>query len=366
MTGLPGWLIDVRETIPLWLSALAHGDGPGRYRFALEAYEPYDIDSSAMACNIRNTLAGTPPEAERRTWVDYLLDLQRPEDGLVIDAGMERHTITEGAEPTAEEIANVRRWTSRNALVTVLHLGGLPRYRLAHEEAFGNPEEVVAYLEGLHWHNPWGAGSWAGAIILFQHFNRCLGDPNAEANIRAGVDWLAARQDLQTGAWSDGSETPLFSLINGIFKVWIQVLPVADLPVQYPERVIDLCLRGLREDPVLSGTPDACSIFDVALVLDTALRYCDHRRDEVAEATSECFGGFEPLLRSDGAFSYGPDGSLANHGGLALAPVKDQSDLTGTALCCCALALLTNLCGLRDELSWTPITEWSMKLQSRG
>ena len=31
---------------------------------------------------------------------------------------------------------------------------------------------------------------------------------------------------------------------------------------------------------------------------------------------------FEPLVRPDGAFSYGPDGSLRSHGGLQLAPVK--------------------------------------------
>jgi hypothetical protein len=125
---------------------------------------------------------------------------------------------------------------------------------------------------------------------------------------------------------------------------------------------VDLCLRGLREDPNLTGTPDTCSIFDVALVLDVALRFCDHRREEVAEVTARCFDCFEPMLQPDGAFSYGPTGSLANHGGLALAPVKAQADVAGTALCCNALSLLANLCGLRKELGWDPLSEWSMGL----
>ena len=198
--------------------------------------------------------------------------------------------------------------------------------------------------------------------MLFQHFNRLSGSSEAHEIIDAAVRWLTERQDPETGAWSDGSDVALNCLINGIFKIWIEVLPVADLPVQYPERVVDLCIRGLTESPALTGTPDACSIFDVALVLDVALRYCDHRRDEVAQLAAAALPSFGPMVRPDGAFSYGPQGSLRSHGGLALAPVKDQSDAAGTAIICSAIALLCNLCGLRDELGWAPLTEWRMGL----
>jgi hypothetical protein len=360
---LPAWLDAMRTTVPAWLARVRHASGPGRYRFALDAYQPYDLDSSCMAENIVGVLHGLPAAAERRAWCDYLCSLQRPEDGLLIDPGMERHIITNHAKPTEEEVFNVRRWTSRNGLVTVLELGGVPRYRLAHKECFRTRAETEAYLDGLNWKGPWGAGSWAGATVWFHHLNRLLGDESADVVVQAAVDWLLRRQDPQTGAWSDGSpDIPLHQLINGIFKVWIQAIPCAHLPVQYPERVVDLCIRGLREDPVLTGTPDACSIFDVALVLDTALRSCDHRRDEVAGLMAACLPRFEPMVRSDGAFSYSPTGSLASHGGLSLAPVKDQSDITGTAINCSAIALVCNLCGLRNELGWTPTTEARMGL----
>ena len=365
MSALPRWLSDVKTTVPAWVDQVAHSEGPGRYRFAIDAYEPYDLDSSHMLHNVVFTVGGDgrPDERQRREWVDYLCGLQRPEDGLLIDEGMERHIVTTAPQPTAEEIANVRRFTSRNGLGTAIDLGGKPRYPLRHDEAFQKPEQIVSYLENLHWDNPWGAGSWAGAVILFQHFNRLLGDARADEIIRAGVNWLAQHQDAETGAWSDGSDVSLHCLINGIFKVWIQVLPVADLPVQYPENVIDLCLRGLREDRMLTEDADACSIFDVALVLDIALHFTDHRRGEVAELAASYLPKFEPMIRPDGAFSYGPERSLSAHGGLALAPVKDQSDAAGTALHCHALALLCNLCGLRDELGWTPLTEWRMGME---
>jgi hypothetical protein len=359
---LPGWLVDIRRTLPAWLERVHHADGPGRYRFALDAFEPYDLDSSCLAQNIVGVIRGPPGAVERAAWCAYLLGLQRPEDGFLIDPGLERHIITKGATPTAEEVFNVRRWTSRNGLTTAVELGGTPRYRIAHKERFSTAAETEAYLAGLHWHNPWGAGSWAGALIWYHRVNQMLGDDSAETVIRAAVDWLVRRQDPQTGAWSDGSDVRLNVLVNGIFKVWIQAIPAAAFPVQYPEKVVDLCIRALREDPALTGTPDACSIFDVALVLDTALRFCEHRRAEVTELMAACLPRFEPLVRPDGAFSYGPDGSLANHGGVHLAPVKDQSDIAGTAITCSALSLVCNLCGLRQELGWTPTTESRMGL----
>jgi hypothetical protein len=365
MASLPDWLNQARRTVPQWIERIAHADGPGRYRFAIDAYEPYDLDSSCMIENTRLTIDGMPPAQERRAWVEYLLSLQEPTEGWLVDERMERHIVTQEPQPTAEEIFTVRRWTTRNGLITLLELGGAPRYPIAHRERLHTREETEAYLEGLDWQNPWGAGSWAGALIWYHHLNQLLGDESAEVVIRAAVDWLARRQDPNTGAWSDGSDVRLNVLVNGIFKIWIQAIPAANFPVQYPEKVIDLCLRALREDSALVNTPDACSIFDVALVLDTALHFSDHRRDEVAELAAQALPRLEPLYRDDGAFSYGPDGSLASHGGLHLAPVKMQSDAPGTAITVNAISLLCNLCGLREELGWTPTTESRMGLEAQ-
>ncbi len=366
---LPSWLQRIKETLPGWISRVSHPSGPGRYRYAVTAHEPFDIDSSCMMSSVLQTINNGEfrlSASERDAWITYLLDLQRPEDGLLVDSGMERHVISENDVPTDEEVFRVRFWTSRNALMTVEALGGTPRHPLAHQEAFERPSEIIAYMDDLHWHSPWGAGSWAGAVVLFEHWNVATSVPGAEEVMQAGIDWLVKHQNPETGAWQRGEDIALHNLINGIFKVWIQIMPIYPFPVQYPEKVIDLCIRGLREDPALRGTPDTCSIFDVALVLDTALRFTDHRKDEVASLCKEYLPLFEPMVRPDGAFSYGPNGSLANHGGLALAPVLDQSDAPGTSLLCQAISLVSNLAGLRDELGWAPVTEFRMRLHERA
>ena len=369
MSTLPGWLVRVKKTLPHWIDEVSHSDGPGRFRFAVDAYEPYDLDSSHMAHNIICCTVGgekgLPGEEECRQWVDYLQGLQRTEDGLLIDPGMERHISSEGVTPAEEKIANARLFTSRNGLCTLIELGGKPRYSLRHNLVFRGPEEIVHGLESLPWSKPWSAGSRAGAIILFQYFNRLWGDEKADEIIHAAVNWLIKNQDPKTGAWSDDSDIPLHNLINGIFKIWIQVIPITDLPVQYPERVIDLCIKGMHEDAKIKDTPNGCTIFDVALVLDIALRFTDHRRGEVAELAKAALPWLEPMVRPDGAFSFGPNHSLASHGGLNLAPVKNQSDVVGTALICNAIALLCNLCGLREELGWTPLTEWRLEINSK-
>jgi len=362
---LPAWIGNVRSTVPGWIDQVKHPSGPGRYRFAVDAYEPYDIDSSVMCENVIYTINYDLPSSEqKKQWSDYLLSLQRPEDGCLIDTGMEKHIITDHDQPTPQELAKVRFWTTRNGLGTAVRLGGKPRYPVRHEFAFTTPAEMIGFLEKLPWNNPWHAGSWAGGAVVFQHFNRLLGDQRAQTNIEAAVRWLKDKQDPNTGAWHDGSNVPLHELVNGIFKIWIQVCRISDLPVQYPERVIDLCIRARQESPALAKNPDMCSIFDWALVLDIALRYSAHRKAEVANMAYPCLNLIQPMVRPDGGFSYHPDRSLENHGGLALAPSKNQSDAPGTAMACQTLALLSNLCGLRETLGWAPITEWQMGISA--
>ncbi len=132
-SSLPAWLRSLTETLPRWIARVSHPSGPGRFRFAVDAYERYDIDSSCMLLKVLQSGAGGSwplSEPDKREWVRYLLDLQRPEDGLLIDPAIERHIIAAGDEPTDQERFRVRFWTSRNALMSVESLGGTPRYPL--------------------------------------------------------------------------------------------------------------------------------------------------------------------------------------------------------------------------------------------
>ena len=360
MKHLPDWLAGAQPSVPAWVKRLAHGDAPGRYRFAEQAFLPYDLDSSIAMYGIRRTINVPPDAHEAAAWIDYILDHQCADTGQLIDLRLETCIVPDDGDRASEgQVRAVRNMLTRNGLNAVVWMGGRPRYHLRHDQTFDGPDEMVAFMESRPWHEPWSAGSAAGAAIVFCHFNRLLGDASAEPVIQAGVDWLAAHQDPATGAWCDGSDNiALHQLVNGVFKIWIQVQPIGGLPIQHAESVIDLCLKALDESAALGREPDACSFFDVFFVLGSALQACDHRRDEVRGRAAAALADVEQFLQPDGAFSYYADGSRIEHAGLRLAPDVKQSEVIGTSLYVQAIALLCDLCGLADELGWRAKTGW--------
>jgi hypothetical protein len=370
MHSLPEWLVEVRDNLPLWLESLRHDRDVPRYRWAQEAFEPYDVVSTYAAVQVHVTVVGMPAEGERRAWIDEILAYQRPEDGRLVDPKVERHIRWRDDRSRERMVFDVRRTFTRNGLMNVESLGGRPRYPIAGEEVYERPEDLIAHIERLDWSHPWGAGAHAGAVVLNHHFNMLAhtdaygsSSPEAErcrAIVDAGVDWLAAAQRADSGTWGS-PDAPPHDQINGVFKVWAQLLGRTDLPVQFPEKLIDFSLAALTDDPRLSGTPDTCSIFDVGLVLDASLRHTDHRRDEAAEACAAALYRVRPMLRADGAFSYLPDWTV-ERGMVLLAPPRDQGDLGGTQLMAQGISMLANVAGLRAELGWTPTTEWSMEM----
>lgn len=363
MNALPGWLETLRSHLPRWLATLQDPSGVGRYRWATEAHEPYDLASSTGACAVRFTLSQPPQGEEAEAWCTYLAGLQREEDGLLVDPALERHFRHRGDRPYEEAFYQARLPISRNALFCVLAMGGRPRYPLRGGIVAESPQEMTRYIEGLHWDNPWGAGSWAGAAIACQVFNQRVHGEDAQDSARAqsmidaGIDWLLANQDPKNGAWPKDSPAEPHRLVNGIFKVWTQLLPLTSMPVQYPEAAIDLCLEALATDPNLANNPDACSLYDVALVMAIALEHTDHRREEIAAPARAAIDRVQPMVRADGALSYGPEQTGAR-GNWDLAPPRDQGDIGGTQLNARALALLAELGGLNNDLCWTPETQW--------
>lgn len=355
---IPGYLYQLKETIPSWMKKLEHPGGIGRYRLALEAYLPYDTLASSMAhCVLNITQAEHPylrDTEQAHTWADYLLSHQQ-EDGHIVDEVQENLMLRgkDGEPPSEKMQLDHRRGQTRNIVYSAYRLGRRPRYPQRHKDVFRNTEDLVAWLEGLCWQNPWSAGSWASAALSFQFFNELLGDEDAAALIEVGRQWLMERQDPKTATWSDSSEIAPHILVNGIFKIWMGI-PFHRVPVQYCEPIIDLCIETLLHDPAVCERFDACSVFDVATVLDICLRHVDYRKDEVARLAAGYLPELECMVQGDGGMSYFPDGSREHK----LVPGIRQSTLDGTALHCQALALLANLCGLREELGWVPCTEW--------
>ena len=107
MSALPRWLSDVKTTVPAWVDQVAHSEGPGRYRFAIDAYEPYDLDSSHMLHNVVFTVGGDSTELVLMALHSRYADLQAAGAARIIaggaDARLTEHllgTLGRMAKPT--------------------------------------------------------------------------------------------------------------------------------------------------------------------------------------------------------------------------------------------------------------------------
>ena len=156
---IPGYLYQLKETIPSWMKKLEHPGGIGRYRLALEAYLPYETLASSMAHCVSNITQAEHPylrdTEQAHTWADYLLSHQR-EDGHIVDEVQENLMLCgkDGEPPSEEMQLDHRRGQTRNIVYSAYRLGRRPRYPQRHKDVFRNTEDLVAWLEGLCWQDP--------------------------------------------------------------------------------------------------------------------------------------------------------------------------------------------------------------------
>ena len=194
--------------------------------------------------------------------------------------------------------------SSHDPLHTTAHcLGALelfdagPLYKLRALHRYCDKTELYALLDGLDWRgDPWtqshlGAGVYAALVNA---------DEITEDFSRAYFDWLWENADETTGFWKKGfAETASCSgrrTVNGKASLYCYMaggfhylfnLEYAELPLRYPEKVIDSCIRLYTEN----GLPDyfmkRCNFIEMDWLycLTRAGRQTAHRYEERAALT---------------------------------------------------------------------------------
>ena len=180
----------------------------------------------ADAANLLYTIGQWPAAAERDAWVETLRRLQRPDDGLYVEATHDPiHT-------TAHCIAALELFDAR------------PTHRLSAFETYAEPAALTSFLSGLEWTwNPWGeshkgAGLYAACVLA--------GEATA-AWQEAYFRWLWAEADPVTGLWrrgciAPGGEPMAFHHLAGTFH-YLFNHEYAHQPLRFPEELLNTCLR---------------------------------------------------------------------------------------------------------------------------
>lgn len=162
--------------------------------------------------------------------------------GLFRDPLLDRYPV----ESEDADAAYLNQQATYFALHALDSLGQRPRARLAFLDRLSAPEEVVAWLEGLQWSNPWLESNRVMFLLSFLiHRVEEERDPTAARSVHGVLDWLDAEQDPQTGLWGSQHGASLLNAMAGAFH-FIAFYEYVHRPVRHVTRIIDSVLPARR------------------------------------------------------------------------------------------------------------------------
>ena len=273
---------------------------------------------TTAALNILYTINEFPTDpAERAEWVKAIQAMQDRETGL-FPAWIPASTFAN--DPNPRELMHCTAFT----LGTLELFDAKPLYRLSAYDKFRTKEELYKFLDELDWGFRVWQSSHKGAG-LYSAMN-ITGEATPEWN-GWFFDWLWNETDEESGFWRKGRAQEFLYRNMGSGFHYLFCLEHGKMPLRYPDKVIDTCLK-LYYEQMMNPTPNhifgkKISFVEIDWVyyISRAARQTTHRADEVKRAISEFAESYiDYLLSLD----------LETHVG-----TDDIHDLFG-ALCCVA------------------------------
>jgi hypothetical protein len=153
--------------------------------------------------------------------------------------------------------------------------------------------ELVEGLEVQPWDSrAWGSGSWADMVGTALRWNIPRGVPGAKGAAEAVFGWLLTRADPRTGMWGSVElNGGLLQVVNGFYRASRGTFAQFDVPLPYPERVIDTVLEHTRNPALFAAeNQNACNVLDVAHPLWLARKQTAYRSAEITALASRLLG----------------------------------------------------------------------------
>lgn len=319
-------------------------------RFLDRPGAPATMRAHCDAIEIADLLLGTtPPQLPKEAHVRRLQERQDRVTGLVPEVAAPREgrqPLEFGAGPATYHVLSVGY---------ALDLMG-SRFPWPVEAVRATTaEEIVAALDALPWHSEgWGAGAWVDAWATAAHWNLGQEAPVESAAaepaaVEALFGWLLTRANPAFGTWGEPtSGQAALQVINGYYRLTRGSFAQFNVPVPYPERLIDAVLKhGADPRYFADGRQNACNVLDVAHPLWLAGRQSRHRASDV-QAWAR--GQLDYVLTGwqHGAgmpFSLGDQTDSAE---------PEEAGLQGTEMWLAIIWYLADLLGESDALGYRP------------
>lgn len=236
---------------------------------------------------------------------------------------------------------------TKQAIATLLEVGetmdapyaGFPR----------SPEGVQKHISHLDWMKPWGAGGQASALVVFLKTQapRLMNEQDVRLLVDVCKNSVTSLANAQSGLYFTGNTSPFYDeAINGAMKV-LTALDWLEMPVHYPEQLIDSCLVRLP-------SPEGCHLVDAVYVLYRCLQYTSYRKQEIQAYCIQVLDMIQKHHNRDGGLSYFIGKSQTSYYGAPITKGLPESDIHGTILLIWAIAMILNI--LEDNfLDWKAI-----------
>jgi hypothetical protein len=242
--------------------------------------EPVTVRAQCDAIEIADLLLGGPPPqlpvAEQR---DRLRSYQDAKGGLVASLDAEAQLL-----PAVTDLFDGEANYHVLCVGYALDLLGSQFPEPVNLVAEASAAELVEGLEAQPWDSrAWSSGSWADMVGTALRWNVARGVPGAKGAAEAVFGWLLTRADPRTGMWgsvelNDG----LLQVVNGFYRASRGTFAQFDVPLPYPERVIDTVLQHTRNPALFAATnQNACNVLDVAHPLWLARKQTAYRSAEI-------------------------------------------------------------------------------------
>lgn len=344
------WLDGLHETTKKFLSNQHHESCLGLFKYSYSGdffsnYQKTNLAGSIFALKLYAILGGENQTAIQSI-IKRVLTFQRP-DGTFSDPFICRHRrlrsilsqLKQGRWPDLTNKTYIRAETRQ--AYSALRLHGVIPERLFTDIPI-QPEKIKQFLSRLDWSHPWGAGSHFSHLMFFLSLLHQAGRLNEDMYTqarRAATSFIDTLQHETDGAWY--TENPSHQQkVNGAMKV-ITGLLVDDLPFEYPQQLIDLCLQADA-----ATAHDACDQINQALVLrhSTHLLNNGYRQEDIrafCERTLEDWKDY--YFPNLGGFSFHKHRANDRYYGAKITRGLDEPDIHGTLMFIWGLSMMKHL-----------------------
>ncbi len=344
------WLFKLKDSIPKFLERLKGSKIKGFFHYSLSGdlcgeNIKWGLGNTVFAVKSYYTLAllDTLPTEEKIAMAEFIKSFKQ-KDGMIYDPLIKKKTFLKEKLSSFNNFFHqqVIRAETRQSVSALNLLGkkaGLPYKKIPDTK-----KGIEKYLVKLDWQKPWGAGSHFSHLIFFLKNSNL---ENKESLINFAINRVNKLQSTETGSWHIGYPS-LRQKINGAMKV-ITALKVADrVDLQYPEKLIDLCLAARNNE-------HACDNFNITYVLKYAnqLANFNYKYEQLKEFALDRLRIYKDYYYPEiGGFSFFKGKANDCYYGAKITKGLDEPDIHGTMMFLWGISIISQILGIEKELGF--------------